>query len=618
MKILVTFPLSPQLLQSGVGDAVLYRPQLDGVGDRGLQRALVEHRPDALLVHGEGIGREVLGAWQRATGHRVELICCGASAGPDTRSSGRFAGSAVPGVGVHRISPAVDSLTRDLRALAVAERRITHHRAVRRLAPLGIRPDACGDLTGVPVTLVGAGIVNLMTAVQLLERGAEVEILEARPDPRNHPPWLRLGTTHGGANGRMFCFTEADNYNEKGRLAYAKMQQVFRRTVRQGGWLAIEPQGLRPEERAWLDAFHAVPRWLAETFTEDIHGFTADSFPLWQDLRRRKPQLFDQVGFVADVLKLYAEAEKAEAAAAMEARLGSLIRRLDPDALAERHPACREAIADGRIGGAMEVRGFTLRIHDFVSRLLAHLEGLGVRLRWNQPVQHVERSADGLVSGLVTGDGVMRSKHYVLSPGVYGEGLLAGTRSAGKIQGIAGLWMSFANLEPRLGHSIKLHREGHVGEDANINLSQDGEGRPILVLGSGYGFLGSRQLDMGSAEIARLFEALDETVRRYFPRAHARARRDGSLEASRRACVRPFTSTGLGIFEVLGTSQGGRLVVATGHNTGGFAQAPAVAEAVAATLEGGFHRMQALYDPERGVVAESGSDQPVPSGFAGL
>jgi glycine/D-amino acid oxidase-like deaminating enzyme len=42
-------------------------------------------------------------------------------------------------------------------------------------------------------------------------------------------------------------------------------------------------------------------------------------------------------------------------------------------------------------------------------------------------------------------------------------------------------------------------------------------------------------------------------------------------------------------------------VVAAGHGTGGFTQAPAVAEAVTATLEGRVHPMQALYDPERGM-----------------
>ena len=88
----------------------------------------------------------------------------------------------------------------------------------------------------------------------------------------------------------------------------------------------------------------------------------------------------------------------------------------------------------------------------------------------------------------------------------------------------------------------------------------------------------------------------------------AQARREGTLHHTRKACVRPFTCTGLGVFEVLGTARGGRLVIASGHNTGGFAQAPAVADAVAGTLEGRPHPMQALYDPERGILPDHWMD----------
>ncbi|MEM7587932.1 MAG: FAD-binding oxidoreductase, partial [Acidobacteriota bacterium] len=98
--------------------------------------------------------------------------------------------------------------------------------------------------------------------------------------------------------------------------------------------------------------------------------------------------------------------------------------------------------------------------------------------------------------------------------------------------------------------------------------------------------------------------ALEETARRYFPRATTQAANDGSLAQGRKACVRPFTCTGLGIFDVSATADGGRVVIASGHNTGGFAQSPAVADAVALTLAGQPHPMQALYDPERGILPD--------------
>jgi D-amino-acid dehydrogenase len=113
--------------------------------------------------------------------------------------------------------------------------------------------------------------------------------------------------------------------------------------------------------------------------------------------------------------------------------------------------------------------------------------------------------------------------------------------------------------------------------------------------------MGGDDLDMDSPELAVLFAALEDTARRYLPAAYAQALADNSLRLSRRACIRPFTPTGLGIFEVLGTVDGGRMVITTGHNTGGFSQAPEVARAVTATLNGSFHSMQEIYDPERGL-----------------
>jgi D-amino-acid dehydrogenase len=63
--------------------------------------------------------------------------------------------------------------------------------------------------------------------------------------------------------------------------------------------------------------------------------------------------------------------------------------------------------------------------------------------------------------------------------------------------------------------------------------------------------------------------------------------------------VRPWTATGLGIFESTRTDQDGSFIITGGHNTGGFAQAPAVAMAVLASLERRSHLMHTLYHPNR-------------------
>ncbi|MEM1180536.1 MAG: FAD-dependent oxidoreductase, partial [Acidobacteriota bacterium] len=290
-----------------------------------------------------------------------------------------------------------------------------------------------------------------------------------------------------------------------------------------------------------------------------------------------------------------------------------LQRRLDPAELKRRHPGFAAAVDRGEIAGGLEIEGFTLGLHRFVRNLLDRLERQGASFLWRRQVLGLERGPDGAVSGLRTADGVQRSDHYVLSPGASCRDLLAGTASDAAIQGILGLWHFLPHVEPRLGRSVKIHREGHVGEDSNITVGRDPSGRPTLILGSGYGFLGERELDMASPEIQCLFDALEVTARRYLPDAYARAVKEGTLYGDRKACVRPFTSTGLGLFEVLPTAEGGRLVITGGHNTGGFTQAPAVAEAVAETLGGGTHAMQSLFRPDRGRTAADPAGQALAS-----
>ncbi|WP_417682951.1 FAD-dependent oxidoreductase [Roseibium sp.] len=48
------------------------------------------------------------------------------------------------------------------------------------------------------VLVVGAGIVGLMTALDLVQAGYDVEVVEASHDPRTCPPWQSMGCTHGG------------------------------------------------------------------------------------------------------------------------------------------------------------------------------------------------------------------------------------------------------------------------------------------------------------------------------------------------------------------------------------------------------------------------------------
>jgi hypothetical protein len=89
------------------------------------------------------------------------------------------------------------------------------------------------------VTLVGAGIVNLITALRLVRGGYDVTVYEKSPDPRENAHWTAYGCTRGGGDGRMFTLTEADSYNSRAWPG----NDLLTRPISEHGWLVAKPGG---------------------------------------------------------------------------------------------------------------------------------------------------------------------------------------------------------------------------------------------------------------------------------------------------------------------------------------------------------------------------------------
>lgn len=458
---------------------------------------------------------------------------------------------------------------------------------------------------GNSVVLVGAGIVNLVTALHLARGGYDVVVLERSPDPRDDAHWTAYGCTRGGGDGRMFTLTEADSYNSRAWPG----RDLLTRPISAHGWLVAKPGDLTDAERRWADEFHRMPPWLAESYTEDIFAVNHAAGAGWDELVESDPALFDDAtGYRDGILRLYDDADYYRWHVARNNRVGATRTVLTPDRVGAAYPALADACAGGTVAGGIEVVGFTVNIHKFLARLVTLLEAEGVRFRWDTAVTGIHWARPGVAGGLATAAGVERADHYVLSPGVYGDGLLRGTLSHERIQGMLGVWLTVPNVEPRLAHSVKIARKGHRAEETNVTLGTGEAGEPVLICGSGYGWTGLNPGNIDSAELDVVFDALEDTIRRFFPAAHAAAREAGTLDASRRVCVRPWTSSCLGVFETVPADGGGALVVTGGHNTGGFTQSPVVAQAVLAALTGRRHPMHTRFHPRRLERFYSGTD----------
>jgi D-amino-acid dehydrogenase len=193
---------------------------------------------------------------------------------------------------------------------------------------------------------------------------------------------------------------------------------------------------------------------------------------------------------------------------------------------------------------------------------------------------------------------VHRGDHYVISPGATGETLAEDAGDLRSLHGVLGCWSTLPDLAPGLGHSLKVARRGHLTEDANITVSHDAAGNRVLIIGSGYGWTGHDPHNIDERELDLLHAALTDTARRLFPAAYEAAGGEEGLRPTRRHCVRPWTASNLGLFS-MAPAENGVLVLTGGHNTGGFAQAPVIAQAVLDALRDRHHPMHTLYHPAR-------------------
>ncbi|KAL7940028.1 hypothetical protein V8C42DRAFT_338778 [Trichoderma barbatum] len=451
------------------------------------------------------------------------------------------------------------------------------------------------------VLIVGAGIVNLIAAEFLATQGFQVRVVDASPDPRTCKDWTHLGATHGGGDARMFTLTEADNYNEMGSDIYHNMRHIFRKTTLKGGWSVKLPSSFSAAEMAWVNSFEQVPSWLAQAMKDDIYYVNREAGKLWTEYMDRTPELFQEISVHHDILRLYAEDVALTAAYKLSRKLGAVVDEFSLSELLTDYTGFQAAAKLNHLAGGIDVQGFTLSIHSFVSNLIDRITELDGEFTWNCSVEKIRHNASGEVTLLESQLGPLQADNYVISVGVARNGLLDGTASESIMQGVLGVWLQIPNLDPKMTKSAKIHRRGCLVEDINVTVQKDAKtGEDILIFGGGYGYVGLSFPSPESPELQALFNELEEVAHIYFPEGHKRAKEQGTLwPQGQKYCIRPFTCTGLGVFEDIPTAGGGHLIITGGNNTGGFAQAPAIARAVYRAMVGEHDPIHVIFNPYR-------------------
>ncbi|NGO45821.1 NAD(P)/FAD-dependent oxidoreductase [Streptomyces ureilyticus] len=573
---------------------IRYRPRLESAGSEALAAGLIELQPQFLLVNTVPPA-PVLTAWRKSAPDDRRLLVLAAKEDPDRVQPTKMHGVEVALTSQHVTSEAAVELLSALEETwaAATKRRLPAPEPPPQPAALGAEGR---------VVLVGAGIVNLVTAAALLDGGWEVELIDAGPHPVSGAPWQSYGTTYGGDDARIFSLNETRNHHYRGLTESENLS--YRRSVSDGGWLSRSLEDLNTEDRSWRAEFEGIPSWLRRKHDTEIIAFNQQSLPQWTEMMHRDPLLFSESGLRKRLYRAYGTDEQFRQGIEDEKSIGSFKRALTASELRDELPALGSAYARGHVRHVVEVVGFSVQVQRLAAGLIERIERRGGTFRWNHRVTAVRKNADGEVTGLEVSGDLVRARHYVFSPGASAEPhLLRSLGLASRIARVAGVWLTLPNVSPRLDWPLKVTRRGFASpgavEGVNVVPGIDAAGRPVIRLGAGYGHLGTSQEPPSTGQLLLLSRALHETAGQLLPDAYAEAGVSPDAPTPPRFCVRPWTPSCLGIFHALAAERGGRCIVTGGHNSGGFAQAPSVASAVLAELRGRGHAMHTWYHPER-------------------
>ena len=589
MNVFLLDSLNETVLGQLLDDNVSYRPDLLLRKPSILGRTLAQ-RADAIVTRAE-VPPEALKLWHaaRSPTYSVHVIVGDAPPTPSRVADDRQAD-------VHLVLDAygASEALAYVAAFAVLERESTRRTFCQVVSPAATATRHPRDQR---VVMVGAGLVNLITAHAVQQAGYKVHLVDCGPDPRESSAWTDYGCSRGGDDARMFSLSEMNNHHDKTVSTTANGQ--FHRRVTEQGWNVYRQGSLSRDEVRWAEEFESLPTWLAYQYGEDNFGFNRESLLAWNQWKRDDPELFAASHLCEGIVRLFSDRRDFDSKAAIQSRLGACRRLLTPEDVAIEYPMLSDAVHSGLIAGGIDEVGFTIMAHQFMHQLVTRLTHGGATFAWNQSAHSLVLDHTGRVAAIQVNDERLEAGHFVISPGAYGNTLLVGTRSFGAIHGVLGVWLRLPNTDPQLSHSLKLRRKGHITDAANITIATDVTGAPILILGSGYGYTGIDPHNIDRVLLDQMYAGIVDTAEKYFPSAYRAALATGGLADTLKYCVRPWTTTGLGIFEMLATAAGGKCVITGGHNTGGFAQAPAIARAVLAALEGREHDMHYLYHPAR-------------------
>ena len=295
------------------------------------------------------------------------------------------------------------------------------------------------------------------------------------------------------------------------------------------------------------------------------------------------------------LLRLFSTKETYNKSIEQLANTNEVIKELSSDEVLYNNPILENPYENGLIYKALHVKGFSIAIHKLGYFLINEIEKKGGHFSWGIGVNKVLKSKGSKIVGFRMTDGEELTKGTIIfSPGAYAHDLLNDLGIKHYCNSVLGMWLKIPDEDNGLKSPLKLARNGIYSNGAcsssNIIPVEDEGGNHILI-SSGHGFIGKNH-NYCNDQILHLSKGVIDVARKFFSNNKVSIKNISY-------CIRPWTYTCLGFFKNIPTDNG-NIIVTGGHNTGGFAQAPVVANAILNEIDNKVNELAYIHNPERG------------------
>ncbi|CAF1124019.1 unnamed protein product [Rotaria sp. Silwood1] len=416
------------------------------------------------------------------------------------------------------------------------------------------------------ITIIGAGIMGLVTAFFLSESGYKVTIIDEhnRPEANNEFNQNEIscrGTTLDGCDARHASITETMPH-----AVFYRIDSLRKYPLDNGGWRIIHDQ-FNNRELVWIDRFTELagyPELVVNLFNRFISNINRCGIKLWDHISQNYPNVVQDTIKNRRIIRVCPSLTSLNTVSSFQTKYHTNednLQILSHSQVLEKIPCL--VLADEDAAG-IEVPGFTINDVKLCHNMIEFLENNpNVKFKWLTQV----RSIDNISSSKI----IFTSSLNQLDCPLLDNVSLA-------VQGVLGCWTKLPNVH-LIKNGFKIVEKDPIGV---INVTPSYNEQYLYVTGC-FAFCGQRGV-VQSPYLNQLIELFYSTIRSYLP-DEIGASESETLPI--RFCIRPMTPDGMPVIaQLINENKEQQVYFVGGTNAGGFVESPVLAAVVLDLFQG--------------------------------